>query len=228
VKPSSHPGVASLVCSLLLLLMAGCPAPPAPTFATLDPANAPPREVKTLVGHRTSQALAAEDIAATDAGVVALRAPPGQDVAFATVATFFRALTREDFTMLATTTDGHATLSNLKLRARIILPGRHRRFHAGHIWRGRFRKRVFEKLAGAVIYRPGDILVYDRDSYPSLPRRLRRSYTQRVGPRDLVLRVPIISHSLDNQRYFAEEMTFWLKRQAGGYLIAHIAEVFPF
>jgi len=153
---------------------------------------------------------------------VALRTPLGHDAALQLLSSFFDALIRENHSLLSKTTNGRASLHDLRPRARRTA------YHAGHVWRGRFRKRSYEKLRDILVFRPSDVITYDRKSYQRLPRPLRQKAKPKLDNQDLVLQVPLLVHTLNGRRYLAEEMTFWLERQQGRYVITHIAEVFPF
>ncbi len=200
--------------------MTACSPPSPAVFPTLDPKSA--SEPTRSTSDRTSAMVPTTDNAPATATVIALRTPLGDEAAMATIASFFRAVTGEDHARLSDVTDGHANLHDLRPRGR-TLP-----YHAGHVWRGRFRKRPYEKLASRLVYRARDARIFDAGSYGSLPHKLRYRVTSRLKGRDLVLKVPILVHTVNGQRYLPDEMTFWLRRREGRYVIVKMAEIFPF
>lgn len=171
---------------------------------------------------RTSAMVPTTDSAPASAIVMALRTPLGEEAAIATITSFFRAVTREDHARLSEVTDGQANLHDLRPR------GRTRPYHAGHVWRGRFRKRPYEKLASRLIYRPRDTRIFDSQSYGNLPLNLRNRVKWDLQGRDLVLQVPVLVHTLNGQRYLPDKITFWLRPREGRYVIMQMAEIFPF
>jgi len=200
--------------------MTACSPPSSAVFPTLDPKSA--NEPTGSTSDRSSAMVPTTDSAPASATVMALRTPLGEKAAMATVAAFFRAVTGEDHARLSEVTDGHANLHDLRPRGR-TLP-----YHAGHVWRGRFRKRPYEKLASRLVYRPSDTRIFDSQRYSHLPHKLRSRVKSSLRGRDLVLKVPIVVHTLNGQRYLPDEITFWLQRREDRYVIVQMAEIFPF
>jgi len=162
--------------------------------------------------------------AEADDSIVTLRTPLGTEVALQTVRTFFEAMVVEDVSAMSMLIRANAinedTRSGSRRRSLSIL----------NLWRDRFRKREYQKLATRLVYREADVMTYRSDQLAALPlaARLRTPTPTSEGSNDLVLRVPIITHTVKNERLLGDEIFFWLERRDDGYVIAQMAENVPF
>ncbi|MBW2459506.1 MAG: hypothetical protein JRI68_33745, partial [Deltaproteobacteria bacterium] len=162
--------------------------------------------------------------AATDEDIVTLRTPLGTQVALQTVRTFFEAVIGEDVSALSIIVRPNAmnedTRSGSRRRSLSII----------NMWSERFRTREYQKLATRLVYRDADVMIYRSDQLAALPlaARLRTSTTAAGGSNDLVLRVPIITHTVKNERLLGDEVFLWLERREDSFVIAQTAEGVPF
>jgi hypothetical protein len=173
--------------------------------------------------------------------IVTLRTPLGSKAAFDTVREFFSALVREDISgmsllvrasaLLDDTRAAHTNKSAKPAPTRSRARGGRRGTHSiTTLWRERFRKREYHRLASRLVYREADVTTYRREQLDALPISVRY-----LGPAhddvhttDLVLRVPIITHTVRNERLLGNEIVFWLRRYQDRYLIYRMAEDLPF
>lgn len=171
----------------------------------------------------TSDPPPSQNRAATDEDIVTLRTPLGTQVALRTVRTFFDALIGEDVSGLSIIVAPNAmnedTRSGSRRRSASIL----------NMWSERFRKREYQKLATRLVYRDADVMIYRTDQLAALPLAARlRTSTAAHGSNDLVLRVPIITHTVKNERLLGDEVFLWLERREDSFVIARTAESVPF
>jgi hypothetical protein len=165
-----------------------------------------------------------QDRAEADAGIVTLRTPLGTPMALETVRLFFEAMVGEDVSAMSLLMGPNATSENTGA-------GSNRRStNITNMWRERFRKREYQKLATQAIYRETDVTTYRRDQLAALPLavRLRTSTRPQGAANDLVLRIPIITHTVKNERLLGDEIFIWLERRGHSFVIARTAENIPF
>ncbi len=164
------------------------------------------------------------DRAESDEDIVTLRTPLGTKLALRTVRLFFDAMVGEDVSAMSMLIRSNAINEDTRT-------GSTRRSHSiTNMWRERFRKREYQKLAARLIYREADVTTYRSDQLGALPLavRLRTSTTPHDHANDLVLRVPIITHTVKNERLLGNELFFWLERRGDSFVIARTAETVPF
>jgi len=165
-----------------------------------------------------------QDRAEANDDIVTLRSPLGTQVAFETVRLFFEAMVSEDVSAMSLLIRSNGinedTRTGSKRRSTAIT----------NMWRERFRKREYQQLATRSIYREADVTTYRSDQLGALPLavRLRTSTTQQQAANDLVLRIPILTHTVKNERLLGDEIFFWLERRGDSFVIARTAEHVPF
>jgi hypothetical protein len=163
-----------------------------------------------------------EASAATDEAVVTLRTPLGSEAALTSLREFFQAVLREDLFAVSQMLAPGALVSDPRGAA-------HARFHSlSDAWRQRFAKFDYSLLSGRVVYRDSDVRVYRAGDVGALPYDLRAAMAGEVLQQgDLVLRVPVVNHTIKNERLLGREMTFWLRREDSRFLIYRMAEEVP-
>jgi len=173
------------------------PAPRHPDGVMLDPAPAIP-----TVGER-----------APARGVVALREPAGEEEALRAVHDFIQAFVHADKDAMrwilaerATQLDAHGAGSAESLRAFFEL---------------RLRSFDYTKLAGVELYRPEQIERYAFDELGGGGARPRPG-EMRLG--DLLVRVPILTPRVGNDRLFGDVVVLLLRREDGRFKIAGYGE----
>ncbi len=214
-----------LVAGLVLsCLAAGCIDKTPAQFPTANALPDDDRRPDGIAVDRTSEPPPSQSRAETEENIVTLRTPLGSQVALQTVRSFFDAMIGEDVSALSLIVMPNAmnedTRSASRKRSLSIL----------NMWSERFRKREYQKLATQLIYREADVMIYRSGQLAALPlaARLRTSARTTGGANDLVLRVPIITHTVKNERLLGDEVFFWLERREGSFVIAQTAESVPF
>jgi hypothetical protein len=163
--------------------------------------------------------------------IVTLRTPLSSGAALETVRSFFDALVNEDASALDKLAVSNAVVEDT--RARRAPPGGPSAA-ATHtltsLWRERFRKHEFQGLSGGLLFREADITTYRKQQLDALPIAVRYLGPARdaVEPTDLVLHVPIVTHSVKNERLLGDHMFFWLRRDEERFVIYRMAEDLPF
>ena len=159
----------------------------------------------------------------SDKGLMTLRTPLGVTVAKRTVKTFIAALVREDMSDMSSLLHPGAQVSNTRSSTRFGTQ------NLAYLWRRRFQKRKYEQLANRLVYRDADVMTYRGDHIDRLPVNVRLVAASRdMSPGDLVLRVPIATTTVRNQRLLGDELVFWLRRKDDRFVIYHMAEDIPF
>lgn len=166
---------------------------------------------------------AAQTRAPSEEHVVALRTPLGEAAARRTIRAFFDAVLNENPSALSATILSNAMVHDLRPRART------RQKSVMKLWRHRFRKREYPKLRNRPLYRDSELMTYRSEHIAALPTAIRQAVVhKKPPPHTLILRVPLTTHTMDNERFFSKEMTFWLTPTDRRYFIYNIAEAFPF
>ena len=155
--------------------------------------------------------------------MVTLQAPLSVEAAHDTVSRFFDAVTREDITAMSAIVRFSAIVQDTG-------GGSGPRSHAAlTLWRQRFAKREHQPLASRTVYRRGDVTTFRGESLDSLPLEVRHlDPMDATAPSDVVLRVPISTTAIQNERLFGDELFFWLRREGDHYQIYRMAEDIPY
>ena len=66
------------------------------------------------------------------------------------------------------------------------------------------------------------------EALPLNVRYLPAVRAEPAQPTDLVLQVPITTHTIKNERLLGDELFFWLRRDGSRYVIYRMAEAIPF
>jgi hypothetical protein len=213
--------VVALLC--LASSASGCERHEAARFPTQSDLPDTERRAAGIAVDLNSSPPPSVDQASTDHSVVSLRAPLGLNAAHDVISAFFEAVYAEDVT----------AMSDLVRPKALVLDMRRTTGAKSHIvttlWRQRFQKRDYQALGGQLVYRQGDVATYRGDQLGALPLSVRYlDEGDDVRPNDLVLRVPVITHSVRNERLFGDEVFFWLRRRGSRYVIYRMAEEVPF
>jgi hypothetical protein len=204
-------------------MAAGCAAQGPASFPTASKLPEDDRRPDGVAVDLTSEPPAWVDQADSGQGVVTLRAPLDRAVALAAVRTFFSSVVAEDINVMSSVVDPNALLQSTDLTA----PAAY--YNAvTSMWRQRFYEHEFGELGAALIYREADVISYGGTELDRLPLGVR--YLQPIPPpqpTDLVLQVPIITHSIKTERLLGVEMYFWLRREGDRYIIYRMAEDMP-
>lgn len=203
-------------------LLAACTEHASLLFPTT--ANLPegPRRPDGVAVDLTSEPPPLTDVANVADGVATLRTPLGGEVALVTIRGFFAAMVREDLGAMASLTSPAAlvrdTNSATSFRVQNLV----------QLWRERFQKFDYTELASALVFREADVMTYRPEHLTSLPTNTQQAFAgETMAPTDLVLRVPIITPNVQNERVLGNELVFWLSRQQDRYVVMRIAEVIP-
>ncbi|MCA9620553.1 MAG: hypothetical protein KC731_16135 [Myxococcales bacterium] len=220
--PQQEPKGALLLAGLLLVsLGVGCHRAVAPEFETASSLPDPPTTPGPVAVDRASPPPDASDVGSTDQSLLTLRTPLGPAAARATIDAFFDAVFAEDLSALAALVGPSATLRDT---------GRRSQGPVAHdltsMWRQRFQKRDFQNLSGQLVYRPGDVTTFRAGELDSLPLAVH-GLAEDVHATDLVLHVPVITHSVLNERLLGDDLYFWLRRRGSHYVIYAMAEDVP-
>lgn len=161
--------------------------------------------------------------------LVTLRTPLGTDVALRTVRSFFEAMVSENMPALDDLVAPDAVLQDIRSRAGAP-GGQGATQTVTAVWRERFNKHEFKSLSPSLLYREGDVTIYRKEQLDVLPIAVRYvgPAPATVAPTDLVLHVPIVTHTVKSEKLLGEEMFFWLRREGDQYLIYRMAEDLPF
>lgn len=161
--------------------------------------------------------------AASDEGLCTLRTPLGVDVAVGTVALLFQRIVRED-------TDGLDQVFTRDAVAAVAqgatMGGGMSQTPSYSLWWGnRFHKLDYTKLAGETIYRESELEVYRAEDLKtaSAPASMR---IDGMGETDVVIRVPIATARIGQDRLFGDELILWLRREGETYKIYRSLEDF--
>ena len=155
--------------------------------------------------------------AATLDGLVTLRTPLGVDRAVSTIEELFRMIVTEDGDGLARLFTGDA---------RILTAGSGGQAHdlPGY-WQQRFRRLDYTRLAGEIVFRADEMEIFRADgTLETSPHPVIR--LDALHENDVVIRLPILTPRLGQDRLFGEEMIFWLRRDNDRYRIYRILEDF--
>jgi hypothetical protein len=225
--PSSSPPSRSLGIATRTILCAavlcGCEREVPASFPTRSSsAEEQPRRPAGIAVDLRSTPPPARDRASTDEPSVALRAPLGVGQAHAVVNGFFDAVYGEDISALGDLLVEDAVVQDTRPRSKTKSHG------AAALWRQRFQKRAYQSLVGQLVYRPTDIATFRDDQLDALPLGVRYlTLNEAVRPGDIVLHVPIVTHSIKSERLFGNHVFFWLRRRGSRYVIYQMAEDVP-
>ncbi len=156
-------------------------------------------------------------------GLMTLRTPLGVTVALRTIKAFLSAVVREDMSDMSAVLHPGAQVSNTRTGSKSYAQ------NMTYMWRRRFQKRKFELLSNRLVYRSADVMTYRPEHLEALPVNVRMvAAKQSMNPGDLLMRVPIATTSVRNQRLLGDEIVFWLRRKGDRFVIYHMAEDVPF
>lgn len=206
-----------------MLLIAGCDGQRAAEFPTRSAHADQERRAAGIAVDLTSPPPTSQDRAQTKDTIVALRAPLGLEAAHETVDHFFEAVVAEDISALSDLVQDETQVQDTRTGATTAA------HPAAALWRQRFQKREYQALSGELVYRDADVGTFRGDQIDDLPLAVRYlSSNDDVLPNDVVLHVPIVTHSLRSERLFGDEIFFWLRRRGSRYVIYRMAEEVPF
>jgi hypothetical protein len=178
--------------------------PRRPDGVAVDPATAQP---------------AARGAAEAREGLVTLKTPLGTDRALATVDEVFRRIVAKERDELAQLFTRDATVVNPS--------GSGQTMNALNWWTQRFNKLDYQKLAGEPVFRVAEAEVVrgegalDAASTPAMR-------ADALGDDDVVIRAPILTTHVGAERFFGDEIIFWLRRDGDRYKIYKMLEDFQF
>ena len=213
IRPSNRASVATVFLSL-----AACSQAPSrgPTFPTISELPEEPRRPDGVVVDPSPELPAPTESARETRGVVALRPPLAEKAEHRVVAAFFAAIVAENVEALADLVTTDATATN---RSRAGAPSL-----LDH-WRARLRHFRYHALSGSVLYQDADIESYRyEDLEPPLAGRPLRP--AEMGPRDVLLRVPVLLVRAGSDRVFGDEIVFHLRRDKERFVIRQLIEDF--
>jgi hypothetical protein len=207
----------------LLVAFVGCSGDGAARFATASSLPAGERRPDGVAVDRVSEPPAFRDEAPSADGIVTLRTPLGLDVATAAVRRFFEAIVDEDAAALANLVRSGAMLHDTRAT------GQSRTQGLVPLWRLRFNKYDYGQLGSRTIFQESEVKSYRVEELDRLPlevQHLVRGVS--LEPTVVVLRVPIVTATVKNERLFGDEIYFWLRRHDDGYEIYQVAEDVPY
>jgi hypothetical protein len=158
---------------------------------------------------------AAASTADTEDGVVVLKAPADPEAAREVVRTFFRAVVHGSYPELEEVVNDDAWLSAGPM------VGRQK---ARQYWQMRLSRLDYPSLAGASVYREGEIETYRAADVPKL--RPPRPLAAVAQGDDVVVRVPIATPRSGKTRLFGDEILFVLRPDGNKYSIVEMNEDF--
>lgn len=207
----------------LALILAACGGEVPARFETAASLPDGPRRAGGVAVDRVSEPPASRDEAPSDEGVVTLRAPLGLDVAHAVVRRFFEAVIDEDAAALAQIVRGgamlHDTRTTGQARTQGLVP----------LWRLRFSKHDYGQLATRTLFLESEVMSYRVDELDALPLEVQPLVRDvAYEPTVVILRVPILTATVKNDRLFGDEIYFWLRRLGDAYEIFQVAEEVPY
>lgn len=212
-----------------LVLATGCGA--GAEFPTASELPDEPRRPDGIAVDLSSEPPASRDRADSRDALVTLRTPLSTDVALLAVRQFFEAIVNEDMPSLEKLVVPEALLQDTRVRPTGAgVPAQGATHGVTSLWRERFNKHEFTGLSPRLLYREGDITTYRKDQLDTLPIAVRYLGPSRavVDTTDLVLHVPIVTHTVKNERLLGDELFFWLRRDGDSYVIYRMAEDLPF
>jgi hypothetical protein len=197
-------------------------------FPTASELPDEPRRPDGIAVDLSSEPPVTRDRAESSDALVTLRTPLGTEVALATVRAFFEAMVNEDTVTLDKLISSDARMQDT--RTRPAAPSSSAEQTLSGLWRDRFTKHEFKLLTPALLYREGDITAYRKEQLDALPIAVRYLGPPRtaIEPTDVVLHVPIVTHTVKSERLLGDDMYFWLRREADRYLIYRMAEDLPY
>lgn len=217
--PSSSPK-ASLA---LMALVVACDTGGVAQFPSATSLPEHERRPDGIAVDLTSGPPAMRDDGRTDHAIVTLRTPLSTAAAHEAVQVFFAAIASENIAELSASLAPGAIMLDMRAKA-----NRKRARGVTAVWRQRFRKRQYQQLSTQLIYRQGDVSTYRGDEMDALPIRVRSPQdAERTRRTDIVLCIPIATHSIKNERLLGNEIFFWLRRDGDRFVIYRIVEDTP-
>lgn len=204
--------------SLAAAFLAGCSATEPAVFPTAEALPEAPRRPDGVAIDPSGALPRTEDRAGTSDGLVTLRTPLGADRAIATVSGFFRGVVREDGDALASVLTRDAVAL-----APTGSPNAGRTPSAASWWEQRFRRLDYTMLGGETIFREREVAIFRESDGADLPEAPR---TLPLAPGDVLLRVPIATPRIGQERLFGDELWMWLRRDGAQYRIYRVIEDF--
>jgi hypothetical protein len=179
-----------------------------------------PRKPDGVAIDPASATMGPRDRATADEGVVTLRSPLGVDLATATIADFFgRVVVEDDDGLEALFTRDAIAVTGGSSGGMGQTPG------ATLWWEQRFRRLDYSKMAGEVVFRESELEVYRaEDAVEAPPHRAIR--TEMLNDNDVIIRVPIVTPRSGQERFFGDEIVFWLRRDGDHFKIFRVLEDF--
>lgn len=224
MSPKSSPFKQASLCFCAAALSFGLQAcvgasPPAYKTAGSIDDDAPRKPDGVAIDPATASYAPREKGRAED-GFVALHTPLGVDLALGRIKSFFAAVLSEDddalgtlFTRDAIAITGGNTMGMGSTPAAMLW------------WEQRFRRLDYGKIAGEAVYRESEIFVFRAgDVLESPPHRAIR--TETLNDSDIIIQVPIATARSGQERFFADEIIFWLRREGAQYKIFRVLEEF--
>lgn len=163
-------------------------------------------------------------------GVVTLRTPLGVDDARDAVRRFFDAIVGEDITSVTNLGSWHPVEGDPALdTATVELVGARDQKSEQNLttlWRERFRKHDYAMLSERAVYRDADMRAFRAFQQDALPVAARYATSARaqIDESDIILQVPIVTHSIKNERLLPDQVFFWLRRDLDRYVIYRVLE----
>lgn len=204
-----------------LLGLLGCGGAAAPAYATAGSIDDDaPRRPDGVAIDPSMKSFPARTSGNTQDGFVALVAPLGTELALGQLKAFFSAVLNEDddalgvlFTRDAIAITGGNSMGMGATPAAMLW------------WEQRFRRLDYGKIAGEVVYRENEVSIFRAgDIVQDAPHRAIR--TESLNEGDVLLQVPIVTARSGQERFFADEILFWLRRDGGQYKIFRVLEDF--
>jgi hypothetical protein len=205
----------------------GCANAAAPRFESATELPDEPRRPDGIAVDLTSEPPAARDEGNSREPYVTLRAPLSVEAAHDTMRAFFHALVREDAAALIEITTPTALSGEMGAKSS------NRSDNLVGTWRQRFRKLDYQLLPLTGVYRAVDVRTYRGDQQELLPAVIQSSGApsamisrddEERRDTDIILHVPISTHSVKSVRLLPNEMLFWLRREGDHYVIYRVLE----
>lgn len=210
---------ATLAATMALAIVLGaCVRDVAPEFATASELPDVARRPDAIAVDLRSDPPVAQDVVAASSDVVSLRTPIGIGAAHESIAELFAAIVDEDNPKLSAVVNDAVIVHDL---SKAGAPPR----NALHTWRQRFRKYNYQRLQDATVFRLNNVSVFRPAEFDRLPHELAGTAAKES---DLVLRVPILTPEVRNERLWGSELFVWFERHDGRYMIVGMAEELPF
>lgn len=196
--------------------LTACGARGAPRFPTAEELPSGRRHPDGVAVDPPTELPAVADAAAAETGVATLRAPLPAEAARAVVQAFFRAVVTEDFDALAALVTADATvMPRIQGPSASLL----------EVWRTRMRRLDYLPLGGAPLFDDASIETL-RASDLASPTGAHPPPLAEMTATDLLFRVPLTVVRSGQDRLFADELMFLVRRDGARLRIRTIVEDF--